>query len=47
MFFSDIFKNDRDRIIKRAINIPEKYSLPLRRNVMWYDSHCVQNNLKN
>ena len=46
MFFSDIFKNDRDRIIKRAINIPEKYSLPLRRNAMWYDSHCVQNNLK-
>ena len=47
MFFSDIFKNDKNRIIKRAINIPEKYSLPLRRNAMWYDSHCVQDNLKN
>ena len=46
MFFSESFKKDRDRIIKRAINIPEIYSLPLRRNTIWYDSHCVENNLK-
>ena len=37
---------DRDRIIKRAINIPERYFLPLKRNTIWYDSHCVENNLK-
>ena len=24
----------------------ERYSLPLRRNTIWYDSHCVENNLK-
>ena len=23
------------------------YSLPLRRNIIWYDSYCVENNLKN
>ncbi len=46
MFFSESYKKDRDRIVKRAINIPERYSLPLRRNTIWYDSHCVENNLK-
>ena len=46
MFFSESLKKDRDRIIKRAINIPERYSLPLRRNTIRYDSHCVENNLK-
>jgi len=47
MFFSNIFESDKKRIIKRAIDIPEKYSLPLRRNAIWYDSHCIYNNLKN
>jgi non-heme chloroperoxidase len=47
MFFSKKFENDKKRIIQRAINIPEKYSLPLRWNAIWYDSHCVDNNLKN
>ncbi len=46
MFFSENYNKDRDRIIKRAINIPERYSLPLRRNTIWYDSHCFENNLK-
>ena len=46
MFFSESYKKERDRIVKRAINIPERYSLPLRRNTIWYDSHCVENILK-
>ena len=46
MFFSENYNKDRDRIIKRAIIIPERYSLPLRGNTIWYDSHCVENNLK-
>ena len=46
MFFSESFKKDRDRTVKRAINIPKRYSLPLRRNTIRYDSHCVENNLK-
>ena len=46
MFFSESYKKDRNRIVKRAVNIPERYSLPLRRNTIWYDSHCVENNLK-
>ena len=47
MFFSKRFDDDKKRIIERAINIPEKYSLPLRRNAIWYDSHCVDKNLNN
>ena len=47
MFFSKKFDDDKKRIIERAINIPEKYSLPLRRNAIWYDSHCVNKNLNN
>tara|TARA_B110000971_G_scaffold95651_1_gene98364 strand:+ start:193 stop:834 length:642 start_codon:yes stop_codon:yes gene_type:complete len=47
MFFSKKFDDDKKRIIERAINIPEKYSLPLRRNAIWYDSHCVDKNLNN
>jgi pimeloyl-ACP methyl ester carboxylesterase len=47
MFFSKIFDNHKDRIIKRAIKIPECFSLPLRRNAIWYDSHCVETNLNN
>ena len=47
MFFSKEFDDDKTRIVKRAINIPEKYSLPLRRNAIWYDSHCVDKNLNN
>ena len=47
MFFSKSFDNHRDRVIKRAINIPENFSLPLRRNAIWYDSHCVEKNLSN
>ena len=46
MFFSESLKKDRDRTVKRAINIPKRYSLPLRRNTIRYDSHCVENNLK-
>ena len=26
--------------------MPEKFSLPLRRNAIWYDSHCVDKNLE-
>ena len=47
MFFSKIFDIHKDRVIKRAINIPENLSLPLRRNAIWYDSHCVEKNLSN
>ena len=47
MFFSKKFDDDKKRIVKRAINIPKKYSLPLRRNAIWYDSHCVDKNLNN
>jgi pimeloyl-ACP methyl ester carboxylesterase len=47
MFFSKIFDNHKDRVIKRATNIPQNFSLPLRRNVIWYDSHCVDKNLSN
>ena len=47
MFFSKIFDNHKSRIVKRAIEIPEIYSLPLRKNTIWYDSHCVENNLIN
>ena len=39
--------NHKDRVVKRAINIPENFSLPLRRNAIWYDSHCVEKNLSN
>ena len=46
MFFSNDFDNHKNRIIKRAIDVPEKFSLPLRRNAIWYDSHCVDKNLK-
>ena len=42
MFFNEKFKNERDRIIKRALNIPKKYSLPLRRNVIWFDAHYLK-----
>ena len=41
MFFSNDFDHHKNRIIKRAIDVPEKISLPLRRNAIWYDSHCV------
>ena len=47
MFFSNVHKEHKIRIVKRAIKIPKMYSLPLRRNTIWYDSHCVENNLKN
>ena len=47
MFFSEQFIEDKKRIIERALNIPSKYSLPLRRNALWYDGHCVDKNLKN
>ena len=47
MFFSNVYNEHKIRIIKRAIEIPKMYSLPLRRNTIWYDSHCVENNLKN
>ena len=47
MFFSKIFDIHKDRVVKRAINIPENFSLPLRRNAIWYDSHCVEKNLSN
>ena len=47
MFFSNVHKHHKIRIVKRAIEIPKIYSLPLRRNTIWYDSHCVENNLKN
>ena len=47
MFFSEQFNDDKKRIIERALNIPSQYSLPLRRNALWYDSHCVDKNLKN
>ena len=47
MFFSKIFDNHKNRVIKRAINIPQNFSLPLRRNAIWYDSHCVEKNLSN
>lgn len=47
MFFSEQFIEDKKRIIERAFNIPSQYSLPLRRNALWYDSHCVDKNLKN
>ena len=47
MFFSKNFDNYKDNVIKRALNIPEFFSLPLRRNAIWYDSHCVDKNLKN
>ena len=47
MFFSNEHEEHKIRIVKRAIKIPKMYSLPLRRNTIWYDSHCVENNLKN
>ena len=47
MFFSKSYNDHKDRVVKRAINIPEKFSLPLRRNAIWYDSHCVEENLIN
>ena len=34
LFFFESYKKDRDRVIKRAITIPEIYSLPLRRNTI-------------
>ena len=42
MFFNKKFNNDRERIINRAIGIPVKYSLALRRNVIWFDAHCLK-----
>jgi len=47
MFFSKDFDKHKRRVIERAINIPENLSLPLRRNAIWYDSHCVEKNLSN
>ena len=47
MFFSKDFDKHKSRVIERAINIPENLSLPLRRNAIWYDSHCVEKNLSN
>mgnify|MGYP001174406012 FL=1 len=46
MFFDEKFKNDKKRIVERAVKIPKKYSLPLRRNVIWFDAHCLENLLK-
>ena len=43
MFFEEKFNNEKKRIIERAINVPKKYSLPLRRNVIWFDAHCLEN----
>ena len=43
MFFKKEFNNEKKRILERAINVPEKYSLPLRRNVIWFDAHCLKN----
>ncbi len=45
MFFDKKFENDKKRIIKRAIEIPSKYSLPLRRNVIWFDAHYLKSAL--
>ena len=42
MFFDKKFKNEKNRIIQRAINVPQKYSLSLRRNVIWFDAHCLE-----
>ena len=47
MFFSPKFENDKKRIVDRAINVPMDYSISLRRNTIWYDSHCVENYVKN
>jgi len=47
MFFSVKFENDKKRIVDRAINVPIDYSITLRRNTIWYDSHCVENYVKN
>ena len=47
MFFSPQFENDKKRIVDRAINVPMDYSISLRRNTIWYDSHCVENYVKN
>ncbi len=42
MFFSKKFENEKNKIIKRAINVPPNFSLPLRRNVIWFDAHCLE-----
>ena len=47
MFFSNVYKEHKIRIVERAIKIPKMYYLPLGRNKIWYDSHCVESNLKN
>ena len=47
MFFSPQFENDKKRIVDRAINVLIDYSISLRRNTIWYDSHCVENYVKN
>tara|TARA_Y100001970_G_C14058512_1_gene762883 strand:- start:126 stop:926 length:801 start_codon:yes stop_codon:yes gene_type:complete len=41
MFFDKQYDKHKKRIIKRAINIPSSFSLPLRRNLIWFDSHCL------
>ena len=46
MFFDEKFKNDKKRIVERAVKIPKNYSLSLRRNVIWFDAHCLENLLK-
>ena len=47
MFFFNIFNVNKIRIVERAIKIKELYSLSLRRNKIWYNSHYVENSLKN
>ena len=47
MFFSSQHNHHKERIVERAINVPHNYSIALRRNTIWYDSHCIENNLKN
>ena len=47
MFFSPQHNHHKERIVERAINVPHNYSIALRRNTIWYDSHCIENNLKN
>lgn len=46
MFFSSKYDHHKKRIVARAINVPKNYSITLRRNTIWYDSHCVENYLK-
>ena len=46
MFFSPKYDHHKKRIVARAINVPKNYSITLRRNTIWYDSHCVENYLK-